>query len=1012
MVKSVFISSTSLDLADYRAAVDAALRRLELRPINMQDFGSQHGGASGVSLREVAKGNIFIGIIARRYGHVPEGSEKSIAEQEYDEAVRLNKPRLMYLLDPDAPWDDALVEQGETAQTRLTAFRTRIEQNEVRSLFTTPDDLARQVTTDVVKLLDKQRRAQTFTRILAALVAIIALIALVLVADPGIRSDVIEIAGLASATPTPTPTPTPTATPTNTATPTPTPTATNTPTITPTPLEGTAFAEGVIGVVLADFSDLDASDRAIERRIERAFEDEGVNFIRVRRPLLSETDAQDVADLYQATITIYGESQSEGIEVLYKITPRRSRVETRVENIAVTADLLNFSTYIFEGVDALYVVDFVRGQLAYFEHRYGDALTFFEAALERLPEDRQDELGASSLYFYTARSLQDNTTETNPRPRLERAIDLYRLALSFLDTDRPDDDYRFATTQNNLGVAYRNLADLTEPEANLRLALAAYDEALRFRTADSAPLDYAQTQNNLGVAYVDLAEVTEPEANLRLAIAAYDEALRFRTAAAAPLNYATTQSNLGNAYTDLAGLTEPEANLRLAIAAYDEALRFRTAAAAPLDYATTQNNLGVAYRNLADLTEPEANLHLAIAVFDEALRFRTADAAPLDYATTQNNLGVAYVDLAEVTEPEANLRLAIAVFDEALRFRTADAAPLDYATTQNNLGVAYVDLAEVTEPEANLRLALAAFDEALRFRTADAAPLDYATTQNNLGNAYTDLAGLTEPKANLRLAIAAYDEALRFRTADAAPLDYATTQNNLGNAYTDLAELTEMEANLRLALAAFDEALRFLTADAAPLDYATTITNLGITQYLSHDTDAACANWREAVEIYSRARITARVDAIQGVIDQLCPDPNITPIPTATPGGARSAQPGVQSGQLVVGGGDAWTYAARRGEALVIQVEAANPAGVQTTREERLEHDLFDTRVLIYTPDGTLLAENDDDESIAEDLPERTNSRLEITLPEKGVYTIIVRSYADTSGGNYTLTIQTAEPEE
>lgn len=41
MTKSVFISSTSKDLQAHRAAVNAALRRLELRPIDMVDFDAQ-----------------------------------------------------------------------------------------------------------------------------------------------------------------------------------------------------------------------------------------------------------------------------------------------------------------------------------------------------------------------------------------------------------------------------------------------------------------------------------------------------------------------------------------------------------------------------------------------------------------------------------------------------------------------------------------------------------------------------------------------------------------------------------------------------------------------------------------------------------------------------------------------------------------------------------------------------------------------------------------------------------
>ncbi len=83
MTKSIFISSTSKDLKPRRDAVDAAIRRLELRPINMSDFGSQPGGAVGVSVREVGKGDIFVGILAHRYGYIPAGMDKSVTEQEY-----------------------------------------------------------------------------------------------------------------------------------------------------------------------------------------------------------------------------------------------------------------------------------------------------------------------------------------------------------------------------------------------------------------------------------------------------------------------------------------------------------------------------------------------------------------------------------------------------------------------------------------------------------------------------------------------------------------------------------------------------------------------------------------------------------------------------------------------------------------------------------------------------------------------------------------------------------------
>ena len=114
------------------------------------------------------------------------------------------------------------------------------------------------------------------------------------------------------------------------------------------------------------------------------------------------------------------------------------------------------------------------------------------------------------------------------------------------------DEYTRAALYNSLGVIYQE-HPFGGRAANLRRAVAAYEEALRFYTAEAAPLDYAMTQNNLGAAYADLAAVEDRAANLRRAIAAYEQALRFRTAEAAPLAYAMTQNNLGTAYCESGG---------------------------------------------------------------------------------------------------------------------------------------------------------------------------------------------------------------------------------------------------------------------------------------------------------------------------------------------------------------------------------------------------------------------------------------------------------------------------
>ncbi len=84
-----------------------------------------------------------------------------------------------------------------------------------------------------------------------------------------------------------------------------------------------------------------------------------------------------------------------------------------------------------------------------------------------------------------------------------------------------------------------------DPRRALRRAIAAYQEALRFRTPETTPLWYAETQHHLGLAWRRWAEIERvPEQRcvyLRAAIRAFREALRFRTPETTPLWYAETQ---------------------------------------------------------------------------------------------------------------------------------------------------------------------------------------------------------------------------------------------------------------------------------------------------------------------------------------------------------------------------------------------------------------------------------------------------------------------------------------
>ena len=240
--------------------------------------------------------------------------------------------------------------------------------------------------------------------------------------------------------------------------------------------------------------------------------------------------------------------------------------------------------------------------------------------------------------------------------------------------------------------------------ANLQKAIGCYTEALRFFTAEAAPLDYAMTENNLGLAYTQLP-TGDRAANLQKAIGHYTEALRFYTAEAAPSRYASIQNNRGVTYAEL--LTgDRAADLQRAIGCYTEALRFRTAEAAPLGYAATQANLGNAYAQLPG-GDPAADLQQAIGYYTEALRFFTAEATPLDYAMAQANLGNVYARLPG-GDRAANLQRAIGYYTEALRFRTAEVAPADCRLTARGLGDIHFEQGQWAEADAAYSLAIRA----------------------------------------------------------------------------------------------------------------------------------------------------------------------------------------------------------------------------------------------------------------------------------------------------------------
>jgi len=129
------------------------------------------------------------------------------------------------------------------------------------------------------------------------------------------------------------------------------------------------------------------------------------------------------------------------------------------------------------------------------------------------------------------------------------AIKAYQRALRTFDRARFPRE--FAILQNNLATAFLSIP-LTDERARLREALAvqAFEDGLAIVSLIDHPAEYAMLQNNLGNALQYASSSHAVENNLR-ALDAYDEALKVRTRDTRPLEYANTISNKANCLWNL-----------------------------------------------------------------------------------------------------------------------------------------------------------------------------------------------------------------------------------------------------------------------------------------------------------------------------------------------------------------------------------------------------------------------------------------------------------------------------
>jgi hypothetical protein len=163
--QGVMISSTFSDLKEHRAALIKAVSASNLKDIAMEnDAAKADLDVIDSSLQMVRHGAAYIGVISRKYGQMPECPRRnpgniSLTELEFNEAQKLGRPILLFIMGENHPLLEADVEIDVAKRAKLEAFRERAKRmrpdspvHRVYTIFDSPEEFESKAIQAIAKL--------------------------------------------------------------------------------------------------------------------------------------------------------------------------------------------------------------------------------------------------------------------------------------------------------------------------------------------------------------------------------------------------------------------------------------------------------------------------------------------------------------------------------------------------------------------------------------------------------------------------------------------------------------------------------------------------------------------------------------------------------------------------------------------------------------------------------------------------------------------------------------------
>ncbi len=146
----VMISSTFTDLKEHRDALIDTLLKQGLHPVAMEHNAPRPGeDVISASLRMVREASAYIGLISHRYGEIPDDPDRnpdrlSISRLEFDEAQRLARPTLVFIMGDGHPVLPSHIDKGPAQIQKLEDYRTRAKAGRIYEVFDSLNDFEKQ----------------------------------------------------------------------------------------------------------------------------------------------------------------------------------------------------------------------------------------------------------------------------------------------------------------------------------------------------------------------------------------------------------------------------------------------------------------------------------------------------------------------------------------------------------------------------------------------------------------------------------------------------------------------------------------------------------------------------------------------------------------------------------------------------------------------------------------------------------------------------------------------------